>query len=85
MSKEDLTVDIVDEAKLMLMFPHGTLLVNDQGNHYKYYNIYKQDNKAIAQWGRVGKKPQAVTYSVYEMKTKIREKVRKGYRIIREA
>jgi len=77
-------VDIIDEAKLLLLYPHGALLINDQGEHYKFYNIYKQDNLAIVNYGRIGKKPRTYSYYSYEAKNKIREKINKGYKVIRE-
>ena len=87
MNKEDLVVDIVDEAKLLLTYSQGALLVNDEGVHYKFYNIYYNDQEGVvAQWGRVGSKPQSTTYGRYKgtMNSKIREKLNKGYRIVRD-
>lgn len=74
-------LEIWDEAKLRLMFSNGPLLVNTEDNHYKFWHYDRFEKRVY--WGRIGSKIKSQDVSdksgSYEY-TKIREKLRKGYR-----
>lgn len=81
---QDLKVDVIDEAKLLLTYPQGAILVDDSGVHYKFYNIYKDHEGHVhATWGRIGKKAQSIVYDFTDIHGRIKEKLKKGYRELR--
>lgn len=80
MNKPD-KLEVWDEAKLRLMFSNGPLLINTDGNHYKFWHYDKNEKKVY--WGRIGNKirSQDVSDRGYSYsKEKVREKINKGYR-----
>lgn len=49
-------------------------------NNYKYYKFHDNGNGTFtATYGRIGKPPQSVTYSIDKWDAKYREKLKKGY------
>ena len=83
-NSHELKVDIVDEAKLLLTYPQGAMLVDDSGIHYKFYNIYKDhDGHVHSTWGRIGSRSQSTDHRYINIHSKIKEKLKKGYRVLR--
>lgn len=74
-------LEVWDEAKLRLMFSSGSLLVNTEGDHYKFWCY--DDKEQRVYWGRIGNKIRSQSVSKENhsyVQNKIREKLRKGYR-----
>ena len=85
---------ITDEAVLLLNFGDCKILINMEENHYKFWT-YRQDptepNKVTFYWGRIGKVVQELEKDFGskwaasgEIDSKVREKIKKGYRPIEE-
>lgn len=73
-------LEIWDEAKLKLQFS-GRILVNTEGKHYKFWSAQSDDQGYTVYWGRIGNKIQSS--KIYgNIESKIKEKLRKGYREI---
>jgi len=80
-----------DEVKLLLLL-EGTILVNtesEQGiEHYKFWSISKTNDGYKTSWGRIGSKIREKFYnssnSDTEIRSKIKSKLAKGYRIIKD-
>ena len=49
------TIDIVDEATLLLAFPACRIIVNTDDNHYKFYTYIIEGNDVIFKYGMIGK------------------------------
>ena len=82
---------IVDESMLLLTFSDCKVLVNTEDNHYKFwtYRVNRLDHKVEYFWGRIGKTTQSMEttpgsdwYINSEVETKVREKLKKGYRVL---
>lgn len=82
-------LEVWDEAKLVLMFG-GDCLVNTEDEHYKFWAIERIEDGYQTHWGRIGKAVQSQVIKSYsysidrEIQTKIRGKIRKGYRKLGE-
>jgi predicted DNA-binding WGR domain protein len=77
-------LEVWDEAKLKLQFS-GRVLVNTEDEHYKFWSAQIEDNSHYrVYWGRIGKTIQTslISGGTLSIETKIKEKLRKGYREI---
>lgn len=82
------TIDIIDEATLLLAFSSSKIVVNTNDNHYKFYTYVPESNKVIFYYGAIGKSPRMIskdTFSIHDSirkgNEKLREEIRiKGYR-----
>lgn len=79
------TLEIWDEAKLKLQFS-GRLLVNTQGEHYKFWSAEPKSDSYIAYYGRIGSVTRSTEIKSWspnrDIERKVREKIKKGYREI---
>ena len=80
MEKPD-KLEVWDEAKLRLRFSNGPLLINTEGNHYKFWHYDRSEQRVY--WGRIGKKFQSMNVSdrpgVY-IQGRINNKKSNGYK-----
>jgi predicted DNA-binding WGR domain protein len=69
---------------------HGNIqkiyLENKEDNHYKFYIILRskdKDNEWVAQWGRIGNKPQQKLYEYFKVTPfdQLQAKLKKNYKI----
>lgn len=77
-------LEVWDEAKLKLQFP-GRIIVNTEAKHYKFWSVCESSNGTYTiYWGRIGNKVQSliVHSSTDKIETKIKNKIKKGYREI---
>ena len=82
------SIDIVDEATLLLAFPACRIIVNTSDNHYKFYTYVIKENYVEFQYGSIGKNVRtslaqcsspkdALNTSLHQLAEKIRTR---GYR-----
>lgn len=82
MNNNDLNMNSVNNGDIKKIY-----LENKEDNHYKFYIISKSKDRPtefLAQWGRIGTKPQSKIYP-YSKKLpwdQLQEKLRKGYTVI---
>ena len=82
-------MQIKDEhlAKLLLIYSfHGTTLVCTDGTHYKFWNIFHDENSGsiITTWGRIGSKPMSNVKQINSrlyVEAMIRKKMNEGYEL----
>jgi len=59
------------------------IMVTGEENHNKVYELIDNENgTCTAKWGRVGAALQECNYPISEFEKKLKEKVKKGYRVI---
>ena len=76
---------LLTKNNLELDFCH--YLVNENGNHNKYYILLAKKNSTRLQcfYGRIGYPPRTASYPISDKEKKLSEKLRKGYWEINEA
>jgi predicted DNA-binding WGR domain protein len=59
------------------------VLEHTEDGHYKYYHLSRKqnENRFLAQWGRIGNRPQSKVYEGGGMWEQMRAKLKKGYQI----
>jgi predicted DNA-binding WGR domain protein len=60
---------------------------NKKKNTHKFYIFHVTEGSSHfeIEYGRIGKKPSRLQYPISELKTKYREKINKGYKVVRSA